>query len=112
MTTRTLNLETPDGRVECGMAIPEDGFGLGIIVVGGTPSVNAELTEEGYVVLALDPATALDDEGTIGAAANSLRPSIPYMIWSDPSDPGSLQSVTRKFMNCSASSVNPRRRKA
>ncbi len=72
MTTRTLSLKTPDGPVECRVAIPDAGTGPGIVVVGGAPSVCAELAEEGYVALALDPAKVGDDVDTIGAAVTAL----------------------------------------
>lgn len=73
MTTRTLNIDTPSGPVDCRVAIPEDGTGPGLVVVAGTPAVCAELAEEGYVVLAPDLSEGAAADGSIFEAARALR---------------------------------------
>ena len=74
MTTRTLQVDTPSGSVDCRIIIPDGGKGPGLVVIAGSPSMCAELAEEGYVVLAPNLSKITAGDGIMTAAAQALKP--------------------------------------
>ncbi len=73
MTTRILQIDTPSGSVDCRIIIPDAGKGPGLVVIAGSPSMCAELAEEGYVVLAPDMSKVTADDGMMTIAAQALK---------------------------------------
>ena len=73
MTTRTLNLDTRSGPIECRVDIPEAGSGPGLAVIAGTPAACVELAEEGYVVLSPNLSEDAASDGSMAEATKALR---------------------------------------